>query len=178
MIIPSTRMQLRAVQDDDHKWLVELHNDPEVLHNLTHPEPITMAQHMMWWESTKIKQDQLRLIFTVDGERVGFTKFYDIDRTNRTCVLGADIHRDHRGKGYAKDMWAMMLNVSFFSLSMHRVSLTTAEFNAIGQRVYRGIGFKEEGRQVKSLYRDGTFHDQICMYMLYDDWVPKPESHG
>lgn len=178
MIIPSTRMQLRAVQDDDHKWLVELHNDPEVLRNLTHPEPITMAQHMLWWENTKIKQDQLRLIFTVDGERVGFTKFYDIDRTNRSCVLGADIHKDHRGKGYAKDMWAMMLNVSFFSLRLHRVGLTTAEFNAIGQRVYRGIGFKEEGRLVKSLLRDEAFHDQICMYMLVDDWIPKPETNG
>lgn len=171
MIIPSTSMNLRGVNDDDHRWLVELHNDPEVLRNLTHPDPITLAQHMAWWDTIRGNSSEARFIFTVDGVRVGFTKFYNIDRTNRNCVLGADIHKDHRGKGYAKDMWAMMLNVSFLSLSMHRVSLTTAAYNNIGQRVYRGLGFREEGRQVQSLQRDGQFHDQICMYMLRDDWV-------
>lgn len=168
-------MQLRGVMPDDHEWLVELHNDPLVLHNLTDPSPITMDQHMAWWERTIGDPKQLRLIFTVDGKRVGFTKFYAIDRANRNCVLGADIHKDHRGKGYARSMWAMMLNVSFISLGMHRVSLTTAEYNEVGQRVYRGLGFKEEGRLVKSLYRDEAFHDQICMYMLADDWLPTPE---
>lgn len=171
MIIPPTTMQLRAVTDADHKWLVELHNDPEVLRNLTHPQPITLEQHLAWWESTRIDPKQLRLIFTVDNQPVGFTKFYNIDRVNRNVVLGADIHKDHRGKGYAKNMWAMMLNVSVFSLQMYRMSLTTAEYNAIGQRVYRGLGFKEEGRLVKSLYRDGEFHDQLCMYILADEWL-------
>jgi RimJ/RimL family protein N-acetyltransferase len=174
-------MQLRSVEPGDHEWLVELHNDPEVLHNLTDPQPITMDQHMAWWDRTCIDPQQLRLIFTVNDERVGFTKFYNIDRVNHNCVLGADIHHDHRGKGYAKNMWAMMLNVSFLSLQMYRVSLTTAEYNAIGQRVYRALGFKEEGRLVKSLYRDGAFHDQLCMYMLRDDWLHGPSSdhiHG
>jgi len=171
MIIPATTRQLRGVLATDHEWLVDLHNDPDVLKNLTNPEPITMSQHMTWWEATRNNPRQLRLIFTVDNKPVGFTKFYDIDRVNKNCVLGADIHRDHRGKGYAKDMWAMMLNVSFFSLQMQRVSLTTAEYNVIGQRVYKGLGFKEEGRLVKSLYRDGQFYDQICMYMLGDDWT-------
>lgn len=180
MIIPPTSMQLRAVEEGDHPWLVELHNDPEVLRNLTNPEPITPDQHRAWWDRTRVDPGQLRLIFTVDGQRVGFTKFYGIDRANHCCVLGADIHRDHRGKGYAKNMWAMMLNVSFIALQLQRVGLTTAEFNEIGQRVYRGLGFKEEGRLVKSLYRDGTYHDQICMYMLRDDWLPDPtkeQSH-
>lgn len=172
MIIPGTNMQLRGVTPDDHEWLVELHNDPIVLRNLTDPTPITMTSHMAWWERTCTNPKQLRLIFTVDGQRVGFAKFIDIDRNNHNCLLGGDIHKDHRGKGYAKNMWAMMLNVSFASLGMYRVGLTTAEYNKIGQRVYRGLGFKEEGRLVKHLYRDGTWHDQICMYMLAEDWLP------
>jgi len=175
MIIPATNMQLRGVFDEDHDWLVDLHNDPEVLRNLTNPESITKAQHMAWWETIRINKKEMRFIFTVDDKRVGFTKFYNIDRVNHNCVLGADIHKQFRGRGYAKNMWAMMLNVSFLSLGMSRVSLTTADFNAVGQRVYRNIGFKEEGRLIKSLYRDGQFHDQICMYMLDEDWVGSPQ---
>lgn len=172
MIFPPTNMQLRAPADGDHPWLVALHNDPEVLRNLTDPRPITLEQHLGWWYGIRIDPKQLRLVFTVDGDPVGFTKFYNIDRVNNNCVLGADIHKNHRGRGLARLMWAMMLNVSFMSLNLKRVSLTTADYNVIAQRVYNGLGFKEEGRQVKSLHRDGQYHDQICMYMLDEDWLP------
>lgn len=172
LILPDN-VALRPVTDDDHFFffLVDLHNDPEVLHNLTHPLSITLAQHVAWWDRISHDPRQLRLIFTVDKERAGFTKFYDIDRTNNNCVLGADIHKDFRGRGLARPMWELMLHACFENMGLHRVSLTTASYNNIGQRVYRGLGFREEGRLVQSLYRDGTYHDQICMFMLRDDWV-------
>ena len=161
---------LRPIEDDDHPFLVELHNDPQVLHNLTHPEPITMEQHLRWWERTKSDRRQLRLMFVADGKKAGLTKFYDYDAMNRTIVLGADIHKDFRGQGLAKFMWTLMLERCFEGFLVHRVSLTTAEYNGVGQRVYRRLGFKEEGRLKESLLRDGTFHDQLCMYMTEQDW--------
>jgi len=167
--MPSYRF--RSVEDDDHEWLCELHNDPIVLRNVTNPQPITLEQHLVWWKAVSRDPRQLRLIFTVDGARAGFAKFYNIDYDNKSCVLGADIHESFRGKGHAKSLWSLMLDKSFLTMKLHRVSLTTAEFNVIGQRVYRNLGFKDEGRLVQSLYRDGTFHDQLCMYMLRDDWV-------
>lgn len=166
---------LEDVRDEHHEWLCNLHNDPEVLRNLTHPSPITLDQHLEWWRQTSTDPRQERFIFgvhTLTGVKpLGFTKFYDIDHVNKNCVLGADIVNEERGKGYAKHMWQLMLQHCFVHLDMHRVSLTTAAFNNVGQRVYRGIGFREEGRKVQSLLRDGVFHDQIAMYMLKDDWI-------
>lgn len=171
MIVTPDYVGLRLINDDDHEWLVELHNDPAVLFNLTNPQPITLDQHQEWWNRIKDDPHQLRLIFSVNGERVGLTKFYGIDRSNGNCVLGADIHKDHRGKGWARIMWTLMLNTAFNDLKMYRVSLTTASFNSIGQRVYRSLGFREEGRFTKSLFRDGVYHDQILMYLLREDWL-------
>lgn len=168
--VPSN-MSLRPVNDDDHEFLVDLHNDPFVLRNVTHPQPITMEHHLAWWRKVSHDHRQLRLIFSVDSQRVGFTKFYDIDQANNCCVVGADIHRDHRGKGLAKFMYTLMGQVCFDRLNLNRVSLTTAEFNDVGIHLYKSLGFKEEGRLTKSLFRDGKYHDQICMYMLSDDWV-------
>ena len=164
-------MNLRKVCVDDHEWLVELHDDPEVLRNVTHPQKITLEQHLLWWNRISNMCDQARLIFEIDHERVGFTKFYDIDHINHSCVLGADIHGSHRGKGYAKYMWTLMLDKCFYELELHRVSLTTACYNAVGQHIYSSLGFVEEGRLIESLYRDGNYHDQICMYMLRRDWA-------
>jgi RimJ/RimL family protein N-acetyltransferase len=70
-------------------------------------------------------------------------------------------------------MWQLMLHVCFNELSLHRVSLTTASYNLIGQRVYKNLGFKEEGRQIESLYREEKYHDSICMYLLKQDWNNK-----
>jgi RimJ/RimL family protein N-acetyltransferase len=156
---------LREVEDDDHEWLVELHNDPLVLRNITHPYPITLESHMKWWKSLN-QQKEMRLIFTVNGERAGFCKFYDIDKENESCILGADIHASHRGKGYANVMWRLMLDVCFSNMALHRASLTVADFNEVGKRVYKKVGFIEEGRLHDSLFRDGKFHDQIMMYKL------------
>ncbi len=163
-------MALRPVQDDDHQWLVDLHNDPIVLHNMTHPQPITLDSHMRWWERVSHDHRQLRLIFTIDNIRAGFAKFYDIDRANGCCVLGGDIHKDFRGNGYAKCLWTLILDKCFDELGLHRVSLTTAEYNAKAQRVYFGLGFKHEGKLTQSLYRDGKYWDQVCAYMLNEDW--------
>lgn len=165
-----TTYALRTVNDDDHKWLVELHNDPVVLYNMTHPQPITMAHHLAWWSKISHDHRQLRLIFTIDGERVGFTKFYDIDRANQNCVLGADIHKSFRGRGLAKIMWSLMLDKCFDELGMHRVSLTTAAYNGVAVKTYEGLGFHHEGTLTQSLWRDNKFHDQYCMYMLDMHW--------
>jgi RimJ/RimL family protein N-acetyltransferase len=167
MIIETT---LRQITPDDHKFLVDLHNDPIVLRNLTHPNPISIKQHVEWWNRISHDPQQLRLIFMVNDQRVGLAKFYDIDKDNQSCALGGDIHVTHRGCGYAKHMWNLMLKVCFDDLKLHRVWLTTASFNMIAIHVYHSLGFKDEGIQVQSLYRDGKFHDQICMYMLREQW--------
>lgn len=164
-------MGLVPVTDHDHEWLVELHNDPEVLRNLTHPNPIQMKDHLTWWEGIRHDPREQRWIFKVDGERVGFTKFYSIDRVNKNCVLGADIHKLHRGKGLAKFMWSAMLDHAFASLRVHRVSLTTADYNNIGYRVYTQLGFRSEGTLHESLFRSDEYYDQFCMYMLRSDWM-------
>lgn len=158
---------LREVDENnnDHDWLVELHNDPVVLHNLNDPNPITACSHRNWWFYGRNRSKDFRYIFTVDGVRVGFTKFIAVDKVNNNCLLGADIHKDHRGKGYANPMWRLMLEYSFDHLKMWRVGLLTASYNEIAQKVYRKVGFVEEGKQIQSLNRNGQYFDQICMYM-------------
>lgn len=155
----------------DHEFLAQLHNDPLVLRNITNPEKITLESHLSWWNSLNFERER-RFIFKVDDQNAGFVKFYQIDKINKNCVLGADLHIDFRGKGLSKHMWTMMLEYCFQNLQMHRVSLTTASFNLIAQNVYKGLGFKEEGRKIQSMLRDESFNDEICMYMLKEMWKP------
>jgi len=159
---------LRNVKNDDHEWLVELHNDPMVLKNITNPNIISLEHHNEWWKSIdNIKE--IRKIFCVNKDRAGFCKFYKIDKVNNNCVLGADLHSSYRGKHFSKYMWNLMLDFCFNQNHLNMVYLTTAEYNTIAINLYRSLGFKDAGLIPQSLYRDGKYYDQICMYMLRDE---------
>jgi len=159
-------LSLRNITNDDLQWLVDLHNDPLVLRNVTDPNPIDMVDQKKWFTSINENPRQERMIFEIRGRPAGIAKFYDIDQTNHCCVLGADLHKDFRGKKLSKFMWNLMLDYCFNQLHMHRVSLTVAEYNVIAKHVYSSLGFKEEGRLCQSLYRDGHYFDQVCMVMF------------
>lgn len=163
-----TQYAFREVSDDDHEFLLNLHNDPLVLRNVTHPTPITLEHHLNWWKRIKNDSHEERLIFTINQQRAGFCKFCYIDRVNNSCVLGADLHADYRGHGHATPMWKMMLDHCFDDLKLFRVSLTTAEYNVPGIKVYTKLGFLPEGKLTKSLKRDGVYYDQLLYYMTID----------
>lgn len=159
---------MRDVAEGDHTFLIELHNDPVVLKNLTDPRPVTFESHMTWWHGLT-SRDQ-RKIFTVNGIPAGICKFSSIDTANRSCMLGADLHHSFRGKRLSYPMWELMLSYCFDVLDLHRVGLTTASFNTIGQHIYETIGFRKEGLIIESLLRDGIYFDQITMYMLAEHY--------
>lgn len=174
-VISDSYFYFREVEDTDHEWLFELHNDPLVLHNITNPEPITLESHLKWWTNLNRTKEK-RYIFCSNSSfaadaRIGFVKFYNVDKMNNNCLLGADIHKTFRGMGLAKPMWRMMLKYSFEVLDLHRVSLTVAEYNHIAQNVYEGVGFEYEGTVYESLYRDGKYYDQYYMYMTKKDYA-------
>lgn len=176
LIVPQNMMWWNPILDDDFKFMLDVHNDPEVLHNLTHPEPVSLKDHMAWVKRIMKDPCEMRAIFMVDEQRVGVMKFYRIDQTNHCCTLGADIHRDFRGKGYAKYMWTSMLAWAFNTpnVRLHRVGITTAEYNTVARHIYARLGFKEEGRLTQSLYRDGRYHDEVCMRMFKEEWAAMP----
>ncbi len=165
---------LRPIEESDHEWLVVLHNDPLVLKNVTDPTIITLESHLKWWDGIKDSKSEERFIFCVDGMRAGFTKFYNIDRANKNCKLGADLHESFRGKGLAKHMWNLMIDRCFQVHRLHRIALTTAEYNDVGIYTYLSLGFRIEGRNKCSLLRDGKFFDEVCMYMLESFRNEKP----
>ena len=80
-------------------------------------------------------------------------------------MLGGDIHKDYRGKGYSYIMWNMLIDYCFNDINLYRVGITTAEYNEIAIKVYKKIGFISEGFLNESLYRNQKYYSQICMYL-------------
>lgn len=77
---------------------------------------------------------------------------------------------DHQGKGYGRELIMELNRIAFHEVNALKSSLTVYEFNDRARRLYMGVGYQEEGRRKKEIYRDGTYWDVIYMGLFRKDW--------
>ena len=102
---------------------------------------------------------------------VGVVRLAPIDAANRSAQLGIGIlDPDRLGQGLGSEAIRLALGYGFGCLELHRVSLTVLADNARAVAAYTGCGFVAEGRFRDSLWRDGTWHDDLSMGILKPQW--------
>lgn len=152
------------------EWARELHNDPEVLNMLSDPSVVTSEQQMVWFAKLSASNSSRRLVVRDGEDFIGLIRIDQLDLSNGSVCIGLDIAKEFRGKGYAKHIYRDMFAEFFTKESFNRIWLLTAAFNARAISLYTSLGFIQEGVQRQSLYRDGRFHDCICMSILRNEY--------
>jgi RimJ/RimL family protein N-acetyltransferase len=66
---------------------------------------------------------------------------------HRTTELGIDIISKYQGQGYGTETIHWVLEWAFKSAGLHRVELTVLGWNEGARRLYKRVGFVEEGRK-------------------------------
>ena len=178
MLFESSRLKLRKMTLEDtelyHKW----RNDLEVMH-FTNP---SLDVYPM--ETTKQFVDQVILgsqnaksyiIVEKENEKsIGVVSLINIDYKNRNAECIIDIgEKEYWGKGFGSEGLRLVLDYAFYEMNLHRVSLRVFSFNDRAIRMYKRIGFKEEGNSRQSLFRDGKWHDIIHMGILQTEYIEK-----
>lgn len=79
--------------------------------------------------------------------------------------------KEYWGQGYGKEALSILLNYAFQELNLHRVSLRVFSFNEKAIKLYKNLGFKEEGNSRQSLYRNGHWHDILHMGILKEEFI-------
>ncbi|KAK6833416.1 acyl-CoA N-acyltransferase [Apiospora arundinis] len=95
---------------------------------------------------------------------------------HRGAFLSIDTVRDYRGKGYGGEAIEWALGFAFRMANMHRVSLTTFSYNGGAMRLYRKLGFVQEGSQREDVWFNGGWHDCVLYGMLEDEWRARQEG--
>lgn len=80
------------------------------------------------------------------------------------------ISKEHRGKGYGTQLMAALVYIAFQEVNARKVSLVVYGMNQPGIHLYEKMGFKEEGRRLEEVYRDGSYWDVIAMGLFRKDW--------
>lgn len=160
-------LRIRVMERADIENARILHNEYSVLKNLTDVRFVSEAEQEIWFKNISESSSSSRFVVEeIDGDFVGVFRLDALDKTNRNAMVGMDITEKKRSKGYAKITFIWMIKYLFDEMGLHRLSLNTLENNHIAIKLYKKLGFEEEGVHREAIWRDGKFHDLIQFSLL------------
>lgn len=166
------RLIIRLMERKDLEALRVMHNHDDVLMKLTDPTHVSEAQQEAWFTSASISRTSRRYVARLreNDEFVGMFRVDSIDTFNGNAFVGCDILPLYQGKGYATEFFVYILDYLFNALRLHRVELLTLHNNHRAIKLYKKLGFIEEGMRREALYRDGGHQNLLAMGLLANEW--------
>ncbi len=121
--------------------------------------------------------DRTAAVFMIEtiegGQPVGFVRYTMTTYPDDDCPwpdIGFGIGSEgDRGKGYAREAVALLVDYLFAAFPVERVGATTDTENEPARRVLERVGFRREGVLRRASFRDGRWHDLACYGLLRRD---------
>lgn len=168
------RVMLREYRESDYREIRKWVNNPEIVMNL--------LDIFLYSQSEKQTRDFLEMAMSdnwkgfiiADRETedyIGQIDFVKLDEKNGYGELGIVIgDLKKTSKGYGSEAIQLFLDFGFNQLRLNRIELVCWSFNKRAQRAYEKVGFIKEGVRRQKLYRNGTYHDELCYGILCEEW--------
>ncbi len=103
-----------------------------------------------------------------EGHAAGFAILSGLANENR-AILIKRIAMAAPGNGLGREAMRLILRLSFLTFHAHRVWLDVYPENERARRVYRALGFQEEGIMRDCILTDGGFRSLILMSLLENE---------
>ncbi len=170
MLFYGKRIRLRKLSNEDvsiyHKW----RNDIEVM-QFTNPSLDVFSYDDTEKFVNSITESHNSKGYMIEevktGKTIGVTSLINIDYGNRNAECIIDIgDKDYWGDGFGRESFKLLLDFAFNELNLHKVYLRVFFFNDRAIKLYKNLGFAEEGKLKEQLYRDGAWHDINFMGLL------------
>lgn len=88
----------------------------------------------------------------------------------RTVSMSVSFSPAHQGLGLGREAINWALDWAFGYANLHCVQISTAEFNDRALRLYRSLGFVDEGRKRKHSFFNHKWYDHIELSMLEEEY--------
>jgi RimJ/RimL family protein N-acetyltransferase len=126
-----------------------------------------------WYESAR--KDPNVFVFAIrrqdDDTLVGTATLFNINWRIKKCLFGIALGDPTVwGKGLGTDATRVIIRYAFHELNLNSVRLYVYEFNERALKAYEKAGFKTEGIQRQSVYREGRYFDETVMSILRSEW--------
>jgi UDP-4-amino-4,6-dideoxy-N-acetyl-beta-L-altrosamine N-acetyltransferase len=176
MILKGELVSLRGLHRSDFDSFLKWHSDYSIRFNaLMHPFPISEAMEESWFEKVQNDISNRKVVFTILNNKtssaIGYLSLVNIDYISKYAFLGIVIGDEScRGKGYGNETMRIALNYAFSELALLKVYLEVLQDNNGAIKLYRKVGFREEGLFSNMHFFNGRFHNVIRMSCFREDF--------
>ena len=111
-----------------------------------------------------------------DGSFAGTVTVGGADHRTGLFLLGVAIAAEHQRKGYASEAVELLLAYMFAEQRLHKCEVEVYAFNEASLRLFRGLGFTEEGRLREHAYLGGAYQDLVMLGMTAPEfWAAREQ---
>lgn len=108
------------------------------------------------------------------SEFIGIVQLSNIDWISRTADFGVNIgNRTKVGKGYGNECIKLFFKYVFQNLNLRKINLKVVQFNDNAIRLYKNIGFQQEGLLKQEVFYENVYHDVIQMSLFSENFTIK-----
>lgn len=168
---------LREISREDIPAINSWRNDPELIKNLGGPfRYVTKEVDDAWFSSYLGSRDsniRLAIVEVEIKKIIGATYLTGIDWVCRSAEFSIWIGTsESQGKGAGRFATLETLEHAFNNMGLHRVHLTVLSENLRARKLYKSVGFTEEGTLRQAVFKKGEYKDMVAMSILSDEFKP------
>lgn len=144
-------INLRLVKEGDSELLRRWRNENRVF--FVNSTFITRKMQKKWLEKYLVNpNDLIFMIETKQEKPIGTVSLYKIDKKKRKAEYGRMMigEEDFRGRGYAMDATAVILEYGFSVLKLDELRLVILKDNTRGRNFYKRFGFSYKGTEKRN----------------------------
>jgi len=172
-------IKLRELERADLPLLNTWRNDPAQIAPLGGVfRHVSSAAEDRWYDGyLAARASNVRLaICAPEGAMLGVVYLLDIDWVHRGAEFAIWIaDAAWRGRGCGEQATRLVIAHAFDDLNLERLHLEVLAHNEAAIRLYRRIGFREEGVRRRAAFKQGRRHDVVLMGLLREEYV-RPDA--
>lgn len=161
---------LRPMEEKDLQLVLEWRNSDRVRHFMYNDSLISFSEHRAWFRMIQNDPSCIYLIFEINTAPVGLVNLTKIDPQNLNCMMGFYVGRENCPKGTGTKMGELALRYAFNKIGIRKILGEVLVFNEPSIHFFLKLGFREEGRLIKHVKKNGVYVDVIVFGLLRDDY--------
>ncbi|MCP3029962.1 UDP-4-amino-4,6-dideoxy-N-acetyl-beta-L-altrosamine N-acetyltransferase [Halobacillus sp. A1] len=164
------RYTLKNVEKSNLNLILTWRNSPVIKEAMYSDHEITMEEHLAWYKKIEEQKSVIAKLFIHDETPLGLVNFSNIDTRNNKCMWGFYIGADPAPRGAGTALGILALDYIFDKKGFRKVCAEVLEANSRSLNFHKKMGFQEEGRFQKHVWKTERFMDVIPMRIFKDEW--------
>lgn len=122
------------------------------------------------WENELREGSDIVLGIFVNGKYSGNIGLHNINKTNKSAMIGYWMCADAQGNGIMTDSARALINYTYSELGLNRIFILCAVENEKSRAIPRRLGFIEEGTLIGAEWLYDHFEDLVSYGMIRKMW--------